>query len=247
MATLIEWFAKKDYEEGLVLLAKHSKNRMLIQNLNKKKNPGKLLYELKKIATLQKLNLKKPAPVKQIKTVKKEEVKVKAEVNPGRGKKKSVVTNELRELKIVRGRKVIDPDQLPEEIKKLWEENRDMYKEVRALSEKCKLMEKASPEDRQPLTSRMLDLDDKIRVNWDVIDNWQPGKKEEKHEKIDHKRINANRKYISTNLKKLQAGVDESKAEIIRGNLQIRYEELKAAGEEVNAETIAELKKAGVN
>lgn len=242
MATLELILTKKDYEEGLLLLAKISKNRMLVQNLTKKRNPAKLEYELKKIAAHLKIGVKKP----------------KAAPAPQKNKpaSKSIVTKEVTlssddepVLKIMHGKKQINPDDLPADIKKRWEFCRDSYKEIRALSEKLKLMEKASPEDRQPLTERMTSLDDQIRANWEVIDAWQPGQKSENKndgEKIDHKRINANRKYISTNLQKLKAGMDAAKAEILKDNLKIRLQELLDAGEKLNQETLDELTKAGV-
>lgn len=236
MATLETWFEKKDYREGLLLLAKYCKNRALLRNLNKKKNAEKLFYELKKIAqNMRVVILKKPEAPKKV-----------TEAKP-------VNENKLAQdpdmKTIIRNNKVVDIDQLPSDIKKLWEQNRSAYKEIRVLSEKLKLMEKASDEDRRPLTERMIELDDMVRDNWEVIDAWQPGQPEkngQKNEIIDHKRINANRKYISTNLEKLQAGIDEKKAELIRENIRLRVKEIKEAGEEISQKTIDELAKVGV-
>jgi hypothetical protein len=248
MATLEDWFQTKNYEEGLTLLARYSKNRMLVQNLTKKTHPGKLEYELKKIAANHKIAVKKEAPKPQAQKPQKPA--------PKKEVKKPVyladVPEEDREkLTIVRGKKYINPDDLPEDLKRLWEANRDSYKEIRVLSEKLKLMDNATAEDRQPLTERMCKLDDFVRANWELIDAWEPGsgkgsKKNESGQKIDHKRINANRKYISTNLQKLKAGMDAGKAEILKDNLKLRYTELLDAGEKLNQETIDELTKAGV-
>ena len=152
-------------------------------------------------------------------------------------------------LNIIKAGKTVNFEELPTNIQVLVKENYDSYKETRALHEKLKLMEKATPEDRQPLTERVASLDDKIRANWEVIDTWQPGAEPASKavEAIDHKRINANRKYISTNLKKLAEGnILEKKIAEVKSQLQLRYTELKSAGEEVAAETITELAKAGV-
>jgi hypothetical protein len=152
-------------------------------------------------------------------------------------------------LNIIREGKKVKFEELPENMKKLVKENYDSYKETRALHEKLKLMVNATPADRQPLTERLASLDDKIRANWEVIDAWQPGAEPAPKtvEAIDHKRINANRKFISTNLKKLAEGniVDKKIAEV-KSQLQLRYNELKSAGEEVAAETLTELAKAGI-
>lgn len=250
MATLKFKLQEKDYDEGLIILAKHSKNRMLIQNLTKKKNLGKLEYELNKIA--ERIKVKPVAPAKT----------EKAPVMPEKPKKETEnkTINQQKDIKIqkdnygfhqgIRNKyKEFDPDMVPADIKKLWLNNTDAYKEIRSLHEKLKLMEKATPEDRQPLTERITTLEDQIRANWKVIDDWKPGDTNDNghnNEKIDHKRINANRKFISTNLKKLQEGVEESKAELIRDNLKIRLKELAEAGEKLDPKTIEELSKAGI-
>lgn len=39
-----------DYASGLTLLAKYSKNRILLQNLSRKPLPAKLEYELRKLS-----------------------------------------------------------------------------------------------------------------------------------------------------------------------------------------------------
>lgn len=148
-------------------------------------------------------------------------------------------------LKIVREGKDVSFGDLSPEMKARWEQNRDAYKEIRVLHEKLKLMENATPEDRQPLTLRISELDDKIRENWKEIDAWVPAT-ETKVEAIDHKRMQANRKYISTNLKKLAEVTDPVKKAKVIAELQGRFNEVKASGETFAAETIEELAKAGV-
>lgn len=148
-------------------------------------------------------------------------------------------------LQIIRDGKVVSFEQLPLELQARWNQNRDGYKEIRSLHEKLKLMANASDSDRQPLTQRIADLDEIVRDNWVIIDAWKPA--EASHvEAIDHKRIQANRKYISTNLKKLTETADPVKAAKIVAELQLRFDELKASGEAVTQETIDELAKVGV-
>jgi len=110
------------------------------------------------------------------------------------------------------GRKVKFEDLSPE-MQARWTQNKDAYKEIRATHEKLKLMEKATPADRQPLTERICTLDDNIRDNWAEIDAYEPVITDfaANAPVIDHKRIGANRKFISTNLKKLPE-TDVSKA-----------------------------------
>jgi hypothetical protein len=232
MVTIDKWFKTKDYGIGLALLAGVSKNRVLLTNLSRKKNPAKLEYELTKIAKQQGIVFG---------TVEETTAELPAEPLPP-------VEETVGKMMVSTGTE-LNIDELPPNLKAKWQQNQDAYKEIRALHEKLKLMEKATPEDRQPLTERVASLDDKIRANWEAIDGWVPGAEpvEELAEKIDHKRINANRKYISTNLKKLAEGsIVEKKITEVKHKLQLRYTELKSNGEEVAAETLAELVKAGI-
>lgn len=297
---LQEWFEEKDYGIGLALFGQLSKNRILFQNLSRKKNPEKLEYELRKIAEHQGINLSgktqdQEPPVSdlpfedpnlalsqdeqdedktieniaetadQIVSNKLQDLESEAEeiVSSSRAEieedaeqivsetksELEVIANEILsgKLKIIRDGKEIDFNSLSPEMKARWEQNRDAYKEQRVLHEKLKLMANATPEDRQPLTQRMCDLDDQIRDNWAEIDAYVPGaNNNDPAAAIDYKRIQANRKYISTNLKKLDEQKDPVKRVKIIDELQKRYDEIKASGESVSAETIEELTKAGV-
>lgn len=292
---LQEWFKDKDYGLGLAILGDNCKNRVLLQNLARKKNPEKLEYELTKIAKEQGIVFGKEEEttggepeqtseshsdqvVDQMNADKAEELVTTAnqvveekleELNEGAGDivNESINTiedeaegivaatkNELElmadqvitgKLKIVREGKEVSFGDLSPEMKARWEQNRDAYKEIRVLHEKLKLMENATPEDRQPLTQRISELDDKIRENWKEIDAWVPAA-ENKIEAIDHKRMQANRKYISTNLKKLAEVTDPVKKAKVVAELQGRFNEVKASGETFAPETIDELAKAGV-
>lgn len=141
----------------------------------------------------------------------------------------------------------INYNDLPPYIKKMFDENVALYKEVRSLHEKLKLMHKAEPEDRQPLVNEITRHDDRIRKNWTEIDAWNPAQESETNEtpvKMDHKRISANRKYISKNLEK--CGLKNKKADYFRENIQQRYNEMKAAQVTMSEKTMAELKAAGI-
>lgn len=151
-------------------------------------------------------------------------------------------------LEVIRNGRKVKFEDLSPEMQARWNQNANGYKEIRALHEKLKLMENATPEDRQPLTQRMCNLDDQIRDNWAEIDAYVPVPTDlvPGAPVIDHKRIQSNRKYISTNLKKLPEQTDPVKAAKVVAELQKRFDELKAAGETVSLETIDELTKAGV-
>lgn len=259
MMTLKEWLQseEKDYGIGLALLGNYSKNRILLQNLSRKPNPKKVEYELKKAFESEEEKSKLLAAKSKKKTAPKNQKQTDPPVDDNTGKKEShsdQVINLMNEeavskrLKVVRNNNEVKYEDLPEEIQKLWDVNRDGYKEIRSLHEKLKLMEVAPSEDRAPLLARIDELDGAIIANWEIIDSWQPGTEPatNQSEGIDHKRINANRKYISTNAKKLAEETDAKKLEKLKANIQVRVSELKAAGEEMNEKTVEELKKLGI-
>ena len=250
MATLTEWFETKDYELGLVFLARHSKNRVLIMNLSRKRNPAKLEHELTKIANHENLS---NVPVPEVVKPESHSDQLITVMNNDRENQIAKTAG----LKIIRNKHAVNYEDLPEHLQQLWDENRDAAKEMRVLHEKLKLMEKASPEDREPLTVRISQLDEKVHQNWEIINKWEPGKDQGQEsdkdpsapakKEIDHKRINANRKYISTGLKMLKGDIPANKSEKIKNQILVRYNELISSAEEVTADTIEQIKKAGIN
>lgn len=259
MDAIKKWFETKDYNQGLALLAQYSKNRVLLQNISRKPFPAKLEFELRRIA--QRMNVK-PAPgtsgfpARQAGGRSADEKAGSLNTAPPKNLPKTdkpktdkakIVKTETGKPKIVRNSHDVNFDDLPPRLQKLWEKNRDAYKEIRALHEKLKLMEKATPEDREPITSLIAQLDDSIRENWKVIDAWDPDAEPEQPEpaKVDHKRINSNRKYISTNLKRL-GKLDGKKATDLREKIQVRVDELVEAGENISEKKVEELQKLGV-
>lgn len=226
MVKIKDWLeGDKNYNEGLLLLMKHSRNRTLLSNLGKRQRPGKLENELRRISGISKA----VAPI----------APVKEEKSKGAAKKDAPSRVHVRG-----GKHEVDLDNLPKDLKAKWHQNQDAYKEIRSLHEKLKLMLKAKDEDRAPLTQRISELDALVRNNWEAIDAFVPG--EEKEEAplvpIEHKRINANRKYISVWLRKLEIEEpnEKRKGAIIK-ELQLRYEELAAAGEAFEEKTIEAL------
>jgi hypothetical protein len=251
MATLKEWFETKDYETGLIILSRCSKNKILIVNLTKRNNPAKLEYELSKIARHRDIKL---APVL---TIDKGPLSHSDQMIDVVNKDREKRIVESVGLKVIRNKHEVNYEDLPEEFQMLWDVNRDAAKEIRALHEKLKLMEKASPEDREPLTMRITQLDEILHSNWEIINKWEPGKVSDNEPgtepaapvktDIDHKRINANRKYISVGLKMLKSDLTQEKSEKIKAEILVRYNELISSGEDVTIDTIEQLKKEGIN
>lgn len=253
---------ERDYDEGLLLLTKASKNRILIQRLSRKEWPEKLFYELQKFldhetAVIEYKKTKKAdkaAVTRAANKLKKEqEARIKAEEeakNKEDGDDDPLVfqlPNEFSEeskparIRVVKENQTVNFDNLPVELQAKWTENANMYKEGRSLHEKLKLMAEATDEDRKPVITRLSQLSEAIRANWDAIDNYDPtaAPKEKIKVVVDHKRINSNRKYISSNLKKLEK---EPKNTVLFAKIQERVSELIKAGHQFSADQELRLK-----
>lgn len=223
-----EWLSKgKPYEEGLLLLDKYSKNRNLQRMLRRVKKPEKLEYELRKISKIGKdlaVKLEKKKPKKQAP----KEVK-------GKG-----FTKIIHE-------KSVKYHELPAELKEVYKNLKKLYKERSSYHEKAKLLTKQGADKKiiANLVQKLKDNHKEIREGWDKIDNYNPedykNESPEPKEPITNKRISANRKYISTNKKKLKADPEKWSSKI-----QERVDELIQAGENFKPEIVEELKDYGI-
>ena len=211
MKTIQEWFyTGKDYEEGLLLLARFSKNRVLLQNLSRKKMQLKLEYELNKIAGINKQSEVKE-PVKAI-------------------------------PRLLTSR--IDPKDLPEHLRVLWEETAEKYRLSRGIHEQLKLMTAAG--QRAPLIEQLENYRKEIRANWNVVDAWVSEQNEGVQPvKMDDKRISANRKYLSEGKKAVMTLFGAIRAKKLEA-MQRRINELLSAGEKFDPENQKELEALGL-
>lgn len=225
-----------EYMHGLVLLSKVCKNRILITHLGRKQKKEKLLYELGKylkreIQINENINLR-PATIGQIQE-KANDSKVNQNIDPKEKVQDSEKIKSKFRVEIERVDAKLKYVDMPDELKLLWDKNTDDYKASRSLHEKLKLMEKSTDQEREPFVSQLTKLSVSIRKNWDTIDDYfDPEKQNQKanpipYEKlpieINHKRISANRKFISVNLPKFELDKENF---ILKAKIQIRISEL---------------------
>lgn len=254
---LKEWLAddNRDYDVGLVLFRKYSKNRILFQRLSRKPFPEKLFYELKKVQGRFELIEMKNGTV--IQSEKKDKGKIrgltpqpKCMIPHIEGTSRAI-NGDPNRLIIVRGNRQVDLNKLPEELQKLWHQNTESYKLARNLHEKLKLMKDSSPEERKPL---VVDLDKynlQIRQNWAKIDEWKPGQMKDNTEDGDEpgfkdpERIQANRTYLSKNKARLDELEGEEKQQLVEA-IQERVDELVKAGKAPGGKQVFFLKKHGI-
>ena len=220
MQTINEWLAgNRDYASGLALLAKYSKNRILLQNLSRKPLPAKLEYELRKLSKTPEPPVVPPANILP-------ETAPESVPAPLTGKPR------------------INPDDLPDHLRQLWQETAEKYRLARTLHEKLKLL--ADADQRAPLIGQLENYRKQIRTNWDVIDTWAKEQNQENSAvTVDEKRINANRKYLSEGKKAVTGLSGASRAKKLEA-MQRRINELLAAGEKFDPENQKELEELGM-
>lgn len=217
MEAITEWIEKgKNYDAGIALLAKYSKNRVLLQNLSRKQIPAKLEYELRKIGKIEMPVLHSPAPV----------------------------VDRLEDDIKIGGTPTIDPSALPDHLKTLWNETAEKYRLARATHEQIKQITDLN--QRMAHVELLENYRQEIRENWDVIDTWVKEQNIGVPQGIvDNKRINANRKYLSESKKSvlgLNGAIRAKKLEA----MQRRINELLLAGEKFDPNNQKELQELGM-
>lgn len=239
-----EWLENKeaDYNEGVGLLSKFSKNRMLIQSLSRKEWREKLVYELTKILRVT----TNPQSVAAFKERNKEmEDAGEAIVNA------TALGVGVDRLLVMKEGKALLHEELPEELQPLHAYNLIAYKKARTLHEKLKLMVDKTDEERAPIVEDLNAIMDQIRENWDAIDAWlNDGTLPELKkgvvitgDKIDQKTVNAYRSYISKNKKALAS--DEKDKYLDK--VQERVTALLKSGEPMGDDLLKELSDLGIN
>jgi len=222
-----------------------NRNRILHQNVIQKKNFAKIVYELKKYMGV-KLVI---APVETT-PVESPEV-IESKLIP-------VIAITTEKLKFEGIGKRSDHDQLPAGIKLMFDMNQEIYPEMRALHEKLKVLSEDghTAAERLPFLQDLLHLDNTLRGNWELYDNFKMGDVIPGEKKVivpgvalDFKRIQANRTYLNRAgkeiLEKITAGKQEA-ADKQLAEAQIRYNELILDGQTIDEATSEKLKAAGV-
>lgn len=253
--------SERAIENDAVLLLKLNRNRILYENIVRRKNWDKLEYELKK----QLVHLCDRVGIKpeELEPENKKELEPTGDITPEMEEKAGKVMLGLEAMEssgnVTFGLRA-DHESLPEEIKILPEKNREIYPLMRKTHEQLKLMEGAKPCDRYPFVKELIRLDDLLQANWIKYDTYSPGVEQQKDEKkepsttMDAKQVSAARKFLSTNkskLAKLLAEKEDPKAQEkaaeLRNAMVERIKELTAAGESIAEKQLTELMELGVS
>lgn len=221
-----------DINEAAMLLLQLNRNRILYQNLVRRNDVPKCLYELRKYYDNRVARglIKKSG----ISTQKQED-----NVNVSK-------SSELDE-NVKKGMRE-DHDSLPDVVKGYYLENLNIHPLRRKLHEQLKLMVNATPEERKPLLEELSELDKRHSANWELYDNYDPQKGLEQIEDPAElaKKISASRKYLSTNKDKIETLEGEAR-DVLLAKMQERFDLLVQNDAGVSDEQREEYRKIGLN
>ncbi len=139
-----------DFEAGLKLFTKYSRNRALFLYLSRKQDMRKLRYELEKLSKLKHI-VAVGAPKPKSSTA----------------KKSTPPPPDPDGHKVIAPRRVNRED-LPKELQEVYDAITDHYKLQRTAHEKMKLAK--TDEQRAELRAKLVEIDDNIATGWNTID-----------------------------------------------------------------------------
>lgn len=211
----------RDYATGRAIFEKYSRKTPLINLFRRKYKPEVLLYNLQKLSGTK----IKPERTNEIQLVQEKTTSVE--------NRKTIVTDR------------INYEDLPADLQKVYDQNKELYKNFRAYHEKMKLS--ATNEERAKLRKTIAEYDDKIAGNWKKIDSW-----DQSEEKITteagntEKMIAAARKWLSINIRYL--GIREGiKQQHLVFGIREKIALLKNNNVKIPKATIIELEKFGIH
>lgn len=245
---------ERNVVEGATMLLSLNRNRIFFQNVVRKpeKYADKVAYELTKHLHIR-LDRK---TVSDVVWMNKTVVPL-AQATIAEGMPVISTDDDFpQEGVVVRGKRA-DHDLLPDELKSLWDESSQLWFKIKELFEQLKGMEDAPACDRFEYLKQLDESDKKYRSNMQAYDAFVIGapdqdtkdiKKIEDDPATIAKKVNAARKYLSDNKKKLAdlKSTDEAKYVVLLAKVQERYEYLIGSGNAVEAEQVAELVNLGL-
>ena len=252
--------AKRNVVEGATLLLSLNRNRILFQNVVKRpeKFADKVEYELKKHLQIR-LDDKTMSEVAAMDAtvVPFAENTLNKRLMLASDKADDIDVPEELEVAIRHAGKRTDHDELPDEIKNIWEQSANLWFKIKETYETLKTMDNAPLCDRYEYLKILDEADKQYRKNMSWYDGYVLGSEipSEKEAELDPadiaKKIQAARKYISDNKKKL-AELRESgewpnaKYDELLEKVQERFNFLIETGNSVSDEQVTELKELGI-
>lgn len=249
--------AKRNVMEGATLLLSLNRNRILFQNVMRRpeKFADKVEYELKKHLKIR-LDDKTLADVAAMDraVIPMAQETINRRLDCVAEQADDIDTPEELNVAVKHAGKRADHDELPDDIKQLWDESAELWFKIKETFETLKTMEAAPPCDRYEYLKMLDEADKQYRANMAKYDAFAMGGESGTGEPkgMDPaeiaKKVQAARKYISDNKKKLAElkDTDEAKFVALRDKVQERFNFLIETGNSVSEEQVAELKELGI-
>lgn len=238
----------RDVTQGATLLLSLNRNNIMFQQIIRTpdKYADKVEYELRKHLAIR-LNEKTVADVLEMN----KEVIPRADLSL---KLMPVVSSDVELPEGVKAKGMrSDHNDLPDEIKALWDESSNLYYKIKELFETLKNMEHSPACDRYEFLTQLDECDKKYRENLKAYDNYssvpEAGAPTASNTSDDIvKKVSAARTYLSQNRDKLSGyrSSDEKKYQELLAKVQERYDLLLSTNNTVSPEQTAELKELGV-
>lgn len=224
MDEIRQWLdtANPDFNQGFALFCKYSRNQSLMSYIGRKGQMQMLVHELQKLAALPKLT---PNPFYKA-NITQFGVSIPA---------KLPVEKEVKKVIVIDERKVKRED-LPEEMRIIYDKIVEDYKLQRSLHEKLKMAN--SDAGRAEFRKKIIDLNDQIKHGWAIIDGKIPSGDLQAQTGISSQ-VNSARAYISKMLKK--ENLTEDQRNMIKEKMNVIFD----AGATLKEETLAALKAKG--
>lgn len=154
----------RSLEEGATLLLRITKNRILYDNITRRNNVSALEYHLNKIWMQRQQRITHEQVGEMMQKVE----KIVRSDGSGASQKSEWQKG-----------KRADHDQLPEEIRRLYEENADIMRRIRECHTHLRLISPANSScpdsDRYPWAKQIIEYDRQYRDNWNRYDHYVPG------------------------------------------------------------------------
>lgn len=147
----------RDYAEGAMMLLKLNLNRIMYANLmrNLKANKDVIEYNLRKY-----YDFRKDDPTDE--TLKAEAEQAAQIIDKNLSKAKRADEGHI-------GRRD-DHEDLPPEIKAMYEQNLDLLHEMRELHLQMRMLDDDNNVDRRPIVKKIIELDKRLHRNWQIYD-----------------------------------------------------------------------------
>ena len=251
---------KRNVMEGATLLLSLNRNRILFQNVVKRpeKYADKVEYELKKHLQIR-LDDKtmSEVAVMDATVVPFAENTLNKRLMMASDKADDIDVPEELEIAIRHAGKRDDHEELPDEIKGIWEQSADLWFKIKETYETLKTMDNAPLCDRYEYLKILDEADKQYRKNMAWYDGYVLGseiptaKGTELEPAEIAKKVQAARKYISDNKKKLAEMRETTewpnvKYDELLDKVQERFDFLIDSGNSVSDEQVAELKELGI-